>query len=63
MTTINGRRVRILKEAGQPVGTARNWKQESDWMNVITDNGVTYTVHYTDKIEILGWPGVPAEES
>jgi len=50
MTTINGRRVRILKEAGQPVGTARNWKQESDWMNVITDNGVTYTVHYTDKI-------------
>jgi hypothetical protein len=51
MTTINGRRVRLLKE--DVVGTARNWKPESDWMKVVTDDGTTYMVHYTDKIEIL----------
>lgn len=53
MTSINGRRVQLLKEEGQPIGTARDWKLESDWMKVVTDDGVTYMVHYTDKIEIL----------
>jgi hypothetical protein len=53
MSTINGRRIRLLKEEGQPVGTARGWREDSDWMKVITDEGVTYMVHYTDKIEIV----------
>ena len=53
MATINGRRVRLLKEEGAPVGTARGWRQESNWMKVTTDDGVTYMVHCTDPIEIL----------
>lgn len=56
MATINGRRVRLLKEEGQPIGTARDWKEDSNWMRVVTDDGVTYMVHYTDKIEILRMP-------
>lgn len=55
MATINGRRIKLLKEDGQPIGTARGWHPESDWMKVITDDGITYMVHYTDKIEILPW--------
>lgn len=51
MTTINGRRVHLLKE--DVVGTARGWKPESDWMKVVTDDGVTFMVHFTDPIEIL----------
>jgi hypothetical protein len=51
VTTINGRRVKMLKE--DVVGTARGWKPESDWMKVVTDDGVTHMVHCTDKIEIL----------
>jgi hypothetical protein len=53
MATINGRRVRLLKEEGQPIGIASGWKPESDWMKVVTDDGVTYMVHCTDKIEIV----------
>lgn len=53
MTTINGRRIKLLKEDGQPTGTARSWKPESDWMKVVTDDGVTYMVHCSDPIEIL----------
>lgn len=53
MATINGRRVRLLKEDGQPVGTVRGWRPESDWMKVVTDDGVTYMVHCTDSIEIV----------
>lgn len=53
MATINGRRIKLLKEEGQPIGTARGWKPESDWMKVVTDDGVTYMVHYTDQIEII----------
>jgi hypothetical protein len=55
MASINGRRVCLLKEEGRPIGIARNWDSESDWMKVITDDGVTYMVHYTDQIEIIGY--------
>jgi len=53
MTTINGRRIKLLKEDGQPIGTARGWKPESDWMKVVTDDGTSYMVHCSDPIEIL----------
>lgn len=53
MATINGRRIKLLKEDGQPIGTARGWKPESDWMKVVTDDGATYMVHCTDRIEVL----------
>lgn len=51
MTTINGRRVRLLKEGIE--GIARGWKPESDWMKVVTDDGVSHMVHCTDPIEII----------
>lgn len=53
MVSINGRRVKLLAQEGQPVGIARDWREDSDWMKVVTDDGVTYMVHYMDKIEIL----------
>lgn len=55
MATINGRRVKLLEKDGQPTGIARGWRQESDWMKVVTDDGTTHMVHYTDKIEIISW--------
>jgi hypothetical protein len=61
MATINGRRVKLLKEDGQPIGIARGWKPESDWMKVVTDDGVTYMVHCTDPIEILRLPPILTE--
>lgn len=51
MATINGRRVKLLNEESQPIGIAREWTLGSDWMKVITDDGVTYMVHCADKIE------------
>lgn len=53
MASINGRKVKLLKEEGQPIGICRDWKQESDWMKVVTDKGISYMVHYTDPIEYI----------